>query len=801
MKFSEAWLREWVDPDIDRQTLLHQLTMAGLEVEIVESVAPPLPNVVVARIEACDNHPDADHLSICQVADGAGSRPVVCGAPNARVGLLSALALPGSELPGGIAVEEAQIRGVESAGMLCSAAELGLGDDAAGILELDDGACGTPLAEALALDDVSIEIKLTPNRGDCLSLRGLAREVGVLNGMPVRHQDTPPTVAQTETVFPVTLSDPAGCPRYLGRVIKGLNLNAQAPLWMKERLRRCGLRSINAVVDVTNYVMLELGQPMHAFDLKALSKRITVRRAEGGETLTMLDGRPINLGSTDLVIADDAGPVAIAGVMGGERSGVEATTEDVFLECAWFDPLSVAETARRFGLHTDASHRYERGVDHQLQHQAMERATALLLTITGGRPGPVAESLAAECLPRAAVVSLRQRRLHQLAGVAMDADEVDAVLARLDFQMRDRSETDGDGVVWTIAAPSHRFDIGIEADLVEEVCRIHGYDNIPSQTPKAALRPRPKPLERSGERQLKAQLAALGFQEVITYSFVDPVRQALLDPGVQALALANPMASDQSVMRTNLLPGLVESLRFNQNRQQRRAQLFELGLCFRQAKEPSQPLDQILLLGGLMWGERAPESWHGKPVAADFFDLKGAVEHLLEWTGANATRFAPSNDPVLHPGQQASIVCEGQSIGRIGRLHPRVESELELAAGVLLFEIEGDAALSHPLRRFTETPNTPCARRDLALLVDESVSAEQVRETLSKALGTALRELTLFDVYRGKNLDSNRESKKKSLAVGLTFQGASSTLTDKDIAVSMSSAIQALQSELGAQLR
>ena len=797
MIFSEAWLREWVNPDIGRQTLLDQLTMAGLEVEVVESVAPPLPKVVVARIETCDGHPSAERLSVCQVADGNGSRQVVCGAPNARAGLLTALALPGAELPGGTAVEAAQIRGVGSAGMLCSAAELGLGDDAGGILELDDGACGTLLAEALALDDVSVEIKLTPNRGDCLSLRGLAREVGVLNGLPVRHQDAAPAATQTEATFPVTLADAAGCPRYLGRVIEGIDVNAQAPLWMKERLRRCGLRSINAVVDVTNYVMLELGQPMHAFDRNVLSKGIIVRRAGSGEALKMLDGRQIDLRPTDLVIADGAGPVAIAGVMGGERSGVQADTQDVFLECAWFEPLTVAETARRFGLHTDASHRYERGVDHQLQRQAMERATALLLAIVGGRAGPVQEAVDAKHLPTAKVVSLRQRRLHQLAGVTMDALAVDALLARLDFQLLDRRETDSDGVVWAIAAPSHRFDIGIEADLIEEVCRIYGYDNIPGQTPKAAFSLRPKPLEQSGERQLKEQLAALGFQEVITYSFVDPIRQALLDPGARALPLANPMSTDQSVMRTNLLPGLLASLGFNQNRQQRRAQLFELGLCFRPSEAPAEPLDQALLLGGLIWGERAPESWHGKPEAADFFDLKGAVERLLEWTGTKAPEFSPSNDPVLHPGQQAAIVSGGKAIGRLGRLHPRIEGELELAAGVLVFEIDGQAALSHPLRRFSEIPNTPRARRDLALLVDESVSAGQVRETLSGALGTALRELTLFDVYRSKNIDSN----KKSLAVGLTFQGASSTLTDEDIAGWMRSAIEALQTELHAQLR
>lgn len=795
MKFSEAWLRDWVNPAIDRAQLLEQLTMAGLEVEAVTPVAPESKGVVVARVEQVAPHPAKD-LSVCQVHDGRSSQQVVCGAPNVRPGLVSALAKVGATLPGGVNIEPADIQGVASAGMLCSAAELGLGEGSDGVLNLGEGhKLGADLVDALQLDDVSIEVDLTPNRGDCLSLRGLAREVGVLNNQPVQHQPAPPVAAQMEASLAVRLDASEGCPRYLGRVIRGLNANAETPLWMQERLRRSGLRSISPVVDVTNYVMLELGQPMHAFDLAALSGSIQVRWANAGEALRLLDGSELQLDPSVLVIADAAGAVAIAGGMGGERSGVRPDTSDIFLESAYFDPLTVARTVRRFGLHTDASHRYERGVDFDLPAMAMERATALLTSICGGRPGPRLTCEDATHLPRRNPVSLRQSRLQELAGLNFDARQVDALLARLDFRLLDRSETDAEGVRWTIAPPPHRFDIEIEADLVEEVCRIQGYPSIPSILPTAPLAPRPVALQRSGERRLQAQMAAAGFQEVITYSFVNPRRQELLDPKAAPLALTNPMSSEQSVMRTNLLPGLTEALHFNQSRQQRRAQLFELGLCFK----PGAVLRQALTLGGLMWGERGLESWHEKPTGVDFFDLKGAVERLLEWAlgDLRAVTFEATEDPALHPGQQAAIAVDGGEVGRLGRLHPEIERQLDVGDGVYVFEISGEAVLARPLRTFAEIPKTPSARRDLAVVVDESVSAQQIRDTLAKALGDKLRELCLFDLYRSKDIDLH----KKSIAIGLTFQSFSATLTDAEISRHLNKAIAALQAELGARQR
>lgn len=795
MKFSEAWLRDWVNPAIDRAQLLEQLTMAGLEVEAVTPVAPKSKGVVVARVEQVAPHPAKD-LSVCQVHDGRGSQQVVCGAPNVQPGLVSALAKVGATLPGGVNIERADIQGVASAGMLCSAAELGLGEGSDGVLNLGEShKLGANLVDALQLDDVSIEVDLTPNRGDCLSLRGLARELGVLNNQPVQHQPAPPVAAQIEASLAVRLDAAEGCPRYLGRVIRGLNANAETPLWMQERLRRSGLRSIGPVVDVTNYVMLELGQPMHAFDLDALSGSIQVRWANSGEALRLLDGRELQLDPSVLVIADAAGAVAIAGGMGGERSGVRPDTSDVFLESAYFDPLTVARTVRRFGLHTDASHRYERGVDFDLPAMAMERATALLTSIGGGRPGPTLTCEDATRLPRRNPVSLRQSRLRELAGLNFDARQVDALLARLDFRLLDRSETDAEGVRWTIAPPPHRFDIEIEADLVEEVCRIQGYPSIPSILPTAPLAPRPVALRRSGERRLQAQMAAAGFQEVITYSFVNPRRQELLDPKAAPLALANPMSSAQSVMRTNLLPGLTEALHFNQSRQQRRAQLFELGLCFK----PGAVLQQALTLGGLMWGERGLESWHEKPAGVDFFDLKGAVERLLEWAlgDLRSVTFEATEDPALHPGQQAAIAVDGGEVGRLGRLHPEIERQLDVGDGVYVFEISGEAVLARPLRTFAEIPKTPSARRDLAVVVDESVSAQQIRDTLANALGDKLRELCLFDLYRSKDIDLH----KKSIAIGLTFQSFSATLTDAEISRHLNKAIAALQAELGARQR
>jgi phenylalanyl-tRNA synthetase beta chain len=795
MKFSEAWLREWVNPPIGREALFEQLTMAGLEIEGFEPVADAFTGVVVGEVVSVSAHPDADKLSVCEVNDGANRLQVVCGAPNVHAGMKSAFARVGAVLPGNFKIKQAKLRGVASQGMLCSAAELGVGDDHDGIVELDAGlAPGREVREALSLDDVTAELNLTPNRGDCLSIRGLAREVGVLNDMPV---DVPAVVAAPVTsdeTLPVSLEAPAGCPRFLGRVIRGVDIAAPTPLWMKEKLRRSGLRSVDAVVDVTNYVMLELGQPMHAYDLNRLRDGIVVRMARSGEALELLDGHTVTLDTDTLLITDADGPVGMAGVMGGERSGTQPDTRDVFLECAFFAPLAVAGTARRYGLHTDASHRYERGVDFELQHRAVERATGLLLEIVGGSAGPVTEAVAPEHLPARRQVRLRERRLQQLMGVAIDTAEVDGALTRLDFELVDRSSSTEEGVCWTIEAPTHRFDIEREADLVEEVCRIYGYNRVPARRPATELELRQVPRDASPELDLKKLLADLGFQEAVTYSFVDSKLQDLLDPGAAPLALANPMSSEQSVMRTNLLPGLVETLRVNLTRQQERVRLFESGLCFL----PGDPVRQVHRVGGVCCGPRAPANWAQPAEAVDFFDVKGLVERLFEWTGlGERVSYRPADDPVLHPGQGAEICLEDAVVGRLGRLHPEVEAALDVTKAVYLFEIEGETMLARALRRHSGISRFPSVRRDLALVVAREVPAARVEAVVRESLGEVLVDFTLFDVYQGKGIDSN----EKSLAVGLTLQDASATLTEDRIARYTQDVLAALERAVGARLR
>lgn len=795
MKFSESWLREWVQPPVERAELLEQLTMAGLEVDGVEPVAGAFTGVVVGRVEAVEKHPNADKLSVCSVADGEQQWQVVCGAPNVRAGLTVAFARIGAVLPGEFKIKKAKLRKVESSGMLCSGAELALGDDADGILELSETlTVGMDLREALALDDVAIEVDLTPNRGDCLSLKGIAREVGVLNDVAVQGPAIEPVTPAHETVFPVRLEDPGGCPRYLGRVIKGVDLSRAAPLWMTERLRRSGIRSIDPVVDVTNYVMIELGQPMHAFDLNVLQDEIVVRKAAPGEALTLLDGKEISADASTLLITDGQGPVAMAGVMGGARSGISAETQDVFLECAFFAPLSVAGTARRYGLHTDASHRYERGVDYALQSQAIERATALLLEVVGGAPGPVFEAVDAANLPADRTATLRLRRLDQLLGTRIEAAEVDRVLARLDFELLERVVSDADGVSWTIRAPSHRFDIAIEADLVEEICRVHGYNNIPSKRPVTDLTLRNVKVAESTDQALKGLLTANGYQEVVTYSFIDPVLLDRLDPGAQPLRLENPMSSEQSVMRTTLLPGLIEVWRSNQARQLDRLRIFELGLCFL----PGDTLQQVARLGGLLAGSRSRENWHDKTALADFYDLKGDVEQLVHWRGgANIESRPRTNDPVLHPGQSADLWIDGQWVGRYGRLHPEIEAALDLDASVFLFELEADQVRQRPLRRYQRFSKYPSVRRDLAVVVDRDVPAAALETCVKSTLGQLLVDFRLFDVYQGKGIDSA----KKSLGLGLTLQDPSATLTDDEITASVARVVSELTDEFGAELR
>lgn len=794
MKFSEAWLREWVNPPLSRDALLEQLTMAGLEVEGVEPVAGDFRGVVVAEVVSVRPHPDADKLSVCEVDDGSERVQVVCGAPNVRAGMKSAFARVGAVLPEDFRIRRAKLRGVESAGMLCSAQELGLSDDHSGILDLPDALeTGADLRAALGLDDVIVDLSITPNRGDCLSIRGLAREVGVLNNLPVTLPELHAVPAGIHDTLDVALEFAEGCPRYLGRVVRGIDIRRPSPGWLVEKLRRSGLRSIDPVVDVTNFVMLELGQPMHAFDLRRLQGGIVVRRARPGEQLELLDGRQVALDEQTMLITDGAGPVAIAGVMGGERSGVQDDSTDVFLECAYFAPLAVAGTARRYGLHTDASQRYERGVDSELQADAMERATRLLLDIVGGEAGPVTEAVAPEYLPARRQVTLRERRLHELMGLAVDRAEVDAALERLGFRLQDRVETESDGVRWTVEVPSHRFDIEREADLVEEVCRIYGYNRIPARLPRTALELRPAPRGRSTETELKVQLAALGFQEAITYSFVDPRLQDLLDPGSAPLALANPMSSELSVMRTTLLPGLVEALRTNLSRQQERVRLFETGLCFL----PGEALRQEARVAAVCCGPRLPVNWTHAAEPVDFFDVKGVVERLWQWAGPGPVEFEPLADRVLHPGQAAAVRVGDRAVGRLGRLHPEIEAALDIAKPVYLFELELECLLERGERVHRGISRYPSVRRDLALVVAEGVPAGAVEATVRETLGELLVDFTLFDVYRGKGIDSN----EKSLAVGLTLQDASATLTEDRITRCLQDVVAALERAVGARLR
>ncbi len=796
MKISEAWLREFVTPAGGTAEFVRRLTMAGLKIESVEPVAGAFSGVVVATVRAVKPHPDAVKLSICQVWDGAAEYQVVCGAPNVAAGLLVAFARPGAELPGAVKIERSTLRGVESNGMLCSATELGIGDDADGILELHgEYRPGDALRDALVLDDVAIDIELTPNRGDCLSLRGIARETGVLFQTEVGQTDCAPVAAANTATFPVRVEDPAACPRYLGRVIRGIDLAAPTPTWMVERLRRAGLRSIDPVVDVTNYVMLELGQPLHAFDLAVLQKEIVVRKARAGEKLLLLDAKEVTLDGDTLLITDASGPVAMAGVMGGDRSGIGAATKDVFLECAFFSVAAIAGTGRRYGLQTDASQRFERGVDHGLQFATMERATALLLDIVGGVAGPVTDVTSIAHLPQPRTVTLRRSRLDLYVGEATDVDEVADTFARLEFQpKRER----GDDVVWSISVPSHRFDIEREVDLIEEVCRVRGYDRIPVRMPLARIELGRIPVDVTPRAALKRLLADLGYQEAVTYSFIDPTLADLLDPGAAAVTLTNPMSQDMSVMRTTLFPGLLKTLLANVSRQQARVRLFELGRCFHGGERKDAELTQPVLLGGLLWGSRLPENWtNDNSAGVDFFDLKGDVERVLEHSGHRAVRYQPLQDPVLHPGQSASIWSDDIRLGRLGRLHPELEQRLGIRGGVFLFELDAVQVGASRQPTHAAISRYPSVRRDLSLELGIEVSAATVRACVERALGSTLRDFTLFDVYQGEGIDSN----KKSVAVGLTLQDHSRTLTDTDINTGMEAVVSALERDLGARRR
>ncbi|MDH4562331.1 phenylalanine--tRNA ligase subunit beta [Pseudomonas sp. BN411] len=791
MKFSEQWLRSWVSPQVSRDELVARLSMAGLEVDSVTPVAGAFSGVVVGEVLSTEQHPDADKLRVCQVSNGSETLQVVCGAPNVRPGLKIPFAMIGAELPGDFKIKKAKLRGVESNGMLCSASELQISDENDGLMELAaDAPVGQDIRAYLGLDDVIIELGLTPNRGDCLSMSGLAREVGALYAAPVTRPQVAAVAPAHDEVRPVEVTAPAACPRYLGRVIRNVDLSRPTPLWMVERLRRSEVRSIDAAVDITNYVMLELGQPMHAFDLAEINGGIRVRMADEGEKLVLLDGQEVSLRADTLVIADHNRALAIAGVMGGEHSGVSGKTRDLFLEAAFFDTIAVAGKARSYGLHTDSSHRFERGVDFQLAREAMERATGLLLEIVGGEAGPIIEAASQESLPNVAPVTLRADRIAQMLGMEMDAAEVERLLTALDLKVT----AEGAGQ-WRVEVPSHRFDISLEVDLIEELGRLYGYNRLPVRYPQARLAPRARAEGAVELPALRRLLVARGFHEAITYSFIDPKLFELFTPGVKPLMLANPISADMAAMRSSLWPGLVSALQHNLNRQQSRVRLFESGLRFVGQLEG---LKQEPMLAGVLCGSRLPEGWANGRDAVDFYDAKADVEAVLGAAGdLGAFSFVPGEHPALHPGQTARIEREGRLVGFLGALHPELAKALDLDQPVYLFELVLAEVMQGKLPSFSELSRYPEVRRDLALLVDREVPAESVLATIREAAGEWMTDLRLFDVYHGKGIDPLR----KSLAVGLTWQHPSRTLTDDEVNTTTQNIVTSLEDRFNATLR
>jgi len=790
VKISEQWLREWVDPGIDTEALGHQLTMAGLELDGVESVAGEFSGVVVAQILSAEQHPDADKLRVCEVDTGSDKVQIVCGAPNARAGLKAPLATVGGVLPGNFKIKKAKLRGVESQGMLCAESELALSDAAEGLMELAaDAPVGADLRDYLQLDDKVLEIDLTPNRADCLSVRGVARELGLLNAMAVKEVAIDPAPVSIQDTFPVELQAADRCPRYVGRVIKGIDPSAPSPLWMQEKLRRSGLRSIDAVVDVTNYILLELGQPMHAFDGDKLSQGIVVRLASQGESLELLDGQSVELDDETLVIADGNGPLAMAGIMGGQASAVGADTVNLFLESAFFTPQLMAGKARGYGLHTDSSHRFERGVDFCGQVNAIERATQLLLEIVGGAAGPIIDVTSENDLPQRPDVPLRAARIQKMLGFSLDGVEVERILVGLGLGVQSTEAG------WVCSVPSWRFDISIEADLLEELARVYGYNNLPVSHIHADLVMAPREEKTLSPRALRRHLSARGYREAITYSFVEPTLQEIFSPDLAPVSLRNPISADMAVMRTSLLPGVVTTVLRNVNRQQPRVRVFETGLRF---VPGSDELKQTPTLALAITGRLVEESWTAADNAADFYDIKGDLESLLSLTRApDEFAFVAAERAALHPGQTADITRNGQTVGYLGRVHPTAAGQLGLNAPLYVCEIDLEAILSSRLPSFEELSKYPEVRRDIAIIVDKSVASAKLLSDVREWAGTYLTDLRLFDVYTGKGIDP----KRKSLALGLTFRDQSRTLVDDDINPTVSQVIDLLEKNYNAELR
>ncbi|MFW6497334.1 phenylalanine--tRNA ligase subunit beta [Acinetobacter baumannii] len=791
MKISENWLRTWVNPAIDSDTLSDQLTMLGLEVDELAPVAKPFTGVVVGEVLTVEQHPDADRLRVTTVNIGSGEPlQIVCGAPNVRAGMKAPVATIGAVLPGDFKIKKGKLRGVESQGMLCGASEIDLEDKIDGLLELpDDAPVGVNIREYLKLDDNVIDISITPNRGDCFSIRGIAREVAVINQLQMNEPEIKSVDATITDEKKVVISTD-GAPRYLGRVIKNVNVKAATPEWMEQALARSGIRTHSILVDVTNYVLMELGQPMHAFDLAKIEGTVHVRQAQPQEKLQLLNDQEVELQDDVMVIADDQKALAIAGIMGGLASSVTDDTTDIFLESAFFAPLAIAGRARRFGLHTDSSQRYERGVDFELPLIAMNRASQLIQELAGGEFGPITVAEKSDLLPKREAIELKQAQIDQLLGYKVAAEFITDVLTRLGCEVT--VQADGE---WSVVPPSHRYDMAIYQDLIEEVARIDGYDNIQISLPSMDVQ-LAKYQDRFEIAQLRQTVVTLGYQEAISFSFADAKLEKQLNPQVSPLMLANPISSDLAAMRSTLLSSLIPCVQYNLNRQQSRVRFFELGLRFDYQNANSiQDLKQIPTLALVAVGSREPESWHAKPQPMDFFDFKGEVEEILA-AGRVKVEYVRSERPWLHPGQSAEILVDGQSIGYLGRLHPSLENELDLST-TWVAELDQAAVLQSYVSNFTELSRFPSVRRDIALLISDNINVRDIQQLIEKTGGELLDSTWLFDVYTGQGVEEG----KRSLAFALLWQHPSRTLEDAEIKSGMDNIIQVLENTYQATLR
>lgn len=790
MQISVRWLQEWVDVGSDTSALAKDLTLAGLEVGAITTIAPLSPKIVVGTILTSKRHPSKQSLRIC-AADIGRTRAVrvICGAPNAEIGVKVAVALPGSILPSGEKVRTRSIGGQASGGVFCSAAEIGLEESSVGIVELDETASvGQAVTEHLGLDDTVLDIELTPNRGDCLSVLGIAREIAAIRGKPIKKYTFYNRTGATSRRTPLSVMAPASAPRYVGRVIEGLDGTRTAPDWMKERLRRSGVRSLGSIVDVTNFVMLELGQPLHAFDLHAVQKGIVVRHARHGEMLTLLDGTELQLDPTTLVIADQKGPIGLAGIMGGQSSGVGESTQAIFLESAYFRPDIVASGARMYGLQTDASYRFERGVDPSQQRRAVFRASSLLMEICGGLPGPVSEFSAGAYLPKKKSILLRRDRLDRVLGIRVPTRNIQRIMKCLDMKPVKHSAG------WKVQPPLYRFDLQGEHDLVEEVARLHGFTNIPSRAPQVATNRGFDREEDMPVSRLQDYLVDRDYTEVITYSFVDGVLQARVDPNAHGVELSNPIASNMNVMRTTLWPGLLHAVDINYRRQVRRIRLFEVGHVFSikggEIHEPQR-------LGAIVCGSASRLHWDVSQMAGDFFDMKGDLEGLLGLDGRNISyQFLPGKHPALHPGQNAVIRSGAKVIGHIGWLHPDIQQSLNFDFPVYLFEVDLAAISLRSIPVYRRVSRFPLVSRDLSVVISEGIPAAKVEKVIRAAGGRLLTSVWLFDVYVGRGIKKHC----KSLSFGLTLQSSSRNLTDREVEAVLGRIVIALQ-KLGGQLR